>query len=45
MPMPLAAVKTDDAVTRSEEQLSVGTREVEAGRVRLRKDVVTESMR
>jgi uncharacterized protein (TIGR02271 family) len=33
---------TDDAVTRSEEELRVGTRSVESGRVRLRKYVVTE---
>jgi len=34
--------ETDDAMTRSEEELSVGTRQVETGRVRLRKYVVTE---
>lgn len=33
---------TDDAMTRSEEQLRVGTERVEAGRARLRKYVVTE---
>lgn len=33
---------TDNAVTRSEEQLKVGTERVEAGRARLRKYVVTE---
>lgn len=33
---------TDDAMTRSEEELRVGTRPVERGRVRLRKVVVTE---
>jgi uncharacterized protein (TIGR02271 family) len=33
---------TDDAMTRSEERLSVGTQRVEAGRARLRKHVVTE---
>ena len=33
---------TDDAMTRSEEHLSVGTQQVEAGRARLRKFVVTE---
>jgi len=33
---------TDDAMTRSEEQLKVGTEKVEAGRARLRKYVVTE---
>jgi uncharacterized protein (TIGR02271 family) len=35
---------TDDAMTRSEEQLRVGTQNVEAGRARLRKDVVTENV-
>lgn len=35
---------TDDAMTRSEEELRVGTREVERGRVRLRKYVVTEQV-
>lgn len=34
--------KTDDAMTRSEEHLNVGTQQVEAGRARLRKYVVTE---
>ncbi|TKV56415.1 DUF2382 domain-containing protein [Nakamurella flava] len=33
---------TDDAMTRSEEHLQVGTERVEAGRARLRKYVVTE---
>jgi uncharacterized protein (TIGR02271 family) len=33
---------TDDAMTRSEEQVRVGTTEEEAGRVRLRKYVTTE---
>jgi uncharacterized protein (TIGR02271 family) len=33
---------TDEAMTRSEEELRVGTRERETGRVRLRKYVVTE---
>ncbi|MGT2426075.1 DUF2382 domain-containing protein [Amnibacterium kyonggiense] len=33
---------TDDAMTRSEERLHVGTERVETGRVRLRKHVVTE---
>lgn len=33
---------TDEAMTRSEEQLTVGTQTVEAGRARLRKFVVTE---
>jgi uncharacterized protein (TIGR02271 family) len=35
---------TDDAMTRSEEQLDVGTRAEEAGRARLRKYVVTENV-
>jgi uncharacterized protein (TIGR02271 family) len=35
---------TDDAMTRSEERLRVGTREQEAGRARLRKHVVTENV-
>ncbi|TFV86124.1 PRC and DUF2382 domain-containing protein [Blastococcus sp. CT_GayMR16] len=35
---------TDDAMTRSEEQLHVGTQRVEAGRARLRKYVVTENV-
>jgi uncharacterized protein (TIGR02271 family) len=35
---------TDDAMTRSEEELRVGTREREAGKVRLRKYVVTENV-
>jgi uncharacterized protein (TIGR02271 family) len=35
---------TDDAMTRSEEELKVGTRSQEAGRVRLRKYVVTENV-
>jgi uncharacterized protein (TIGR02271 family) len=33
---------TDEAMTRSEEQLRVGTEQVQAGRARLRKYVVTE---
>ena len=33
---------TDDAMTRSEEQLHVGTEKVQTGRARLRKYVVTE---
>ena len=33
---------TDDAMTRSEEELHVGTRQQEVGRARLRKHVVTE---
>jgi uncharacterized protein (TIGR02271 family) len=35
---------TDEAMTRSEEQLRVGTQTVEAGRARLRKYVVTENV-
>jgi uncharacterized protein (TIGR02271 family) len=35
---------TDNAMTRSEEQLRVGTERVEAGRARLRKYVVSESV-
>jgi len=34
---------TDDAMTRSEERLHVGTERVETGRARLRKHVVTEN--
>lgn len=33
---------TDDAMTRSEERLNVGTQNVQSGRARLRKHVVTE---
>jgi uncharacterized protein (TIGR02271 family) len=35
---------TDNAMTRSEEHLNVGTQRVEAGRARLRKYVVTENV-
>ncbi|MCW2615945.1 MAG: photosystem reaction center subunit [Frankiales bacterium] len=35
---------TDDAMTRSEERLQVGTEQVETGRARLRKYVVTENV-
>ena len=35
---------TDDAMTRSEERLEVGTRKEEAGRARLRKHVETENV-
>jgi uncharacterized protein (TIGR02271 family) len=35
---------TDDAMTRSEEQMRVGTETVEGGRARLRKYVVTENV-
>jgi len=36
--------ETDDAMTRSEEEVRVGTREREGGRARLRKYVVTENV-
>ena len=36
--------ETDDAMTRSEEELRVGTREREGGRARQRKYVVTENV-
>ena len=36
--------ETDDAMTRSEEELQVGTTEREAGRARLRKYIVTDSV-
>jgi uncharacterized protein (TIGR02271 family) len=36
--------ETDNAMTRSEEELSVGTQQREAGRARLRKYVVTEDV-
>jgi uncharacterized protein (TIGR02271 family) len=35
---------TDDAMTRSEEQLHVGTKNVETGKARLRKYIVTENV-
>jgi uncharacterized protein (TIGR02271 family) len=35
---------TDQAMTRSEEEVEVGTRQVERGRARLRKHVVTENV-
>ena len=35
---------TDDAMTRSEERLNVGTEKVETGRARLRKHIVTEQV-
>ena len=38
----VARAETDDAMTRSEEELDVGVRRQEAGRARLRKYVVTE---
>ncbi|RPE77626.1 MULTISPECIES: YsnF/AvaK domain-containing protein [unclassified Frondihabitans] len=37
-----SGANTDDAMTRSEEQLHVGTRQTEAGRARLKKYIVTE---
>jgi uncharacterized protein (TIGR02271 family) len=40
----LSGASTDDAMTRSEEQLHVGTEQVEIGRARLRKYVVTEQV-
>ncbi|HEY6549873.1 MAG TPA: PRC and DUF2382 domain-containing protein [Solirubrobacterales bacterium] len=36
--------ETDDAMTRSEEEIEVGTRQREGGRARLRKYVVTENV-
>ena len=36
--------RADDAMTRSEERLSVATQQVEAGRARLRKHIVTETV-
>jgi uncharacterized protein (TIGR02271 family) len=35
---------TDDAMTRSEERVNVGTRQTETGRARLRKFIVTENV-
>jgi uncharacterized protein (TIGR02271 family) len=43
-PAPAPEPPRDDAMTRSEEELRVGTTEREAGRVRLRKHVVTENV-
>ena len=40
----VAGPTTDDAMTRSEERLRVGTEQVESGRARLRKYVVTENV-
>jgi uncharacterized protein (TIGR02271 family) len=40
----LSGPTTDDAMTRSEEQLRVGTEQRESGRARLRKHVVTENV-
>ena len=39
-----SGLTTDDAMTRSEERLRVGTERVEAGRARLRKRIVTEQV-
>ncbi len=39
-----SGLTTDDAMTRSEERLRVGTERVEAGRARLRKYVVSETV-
>lgn len=39
-----AGLGADEAMTRSEEQLRVGTKNVEAGRARMRKFVVTEQV-
>ena len=39
-----SGLTTDNAMTRSEEQLRVGTQRVEAGRARLRKYVVEEQV-
>ena len=39
-----SGLTTDDAMTRSEEQLRVGTERVEAGRARLHKRIVTEQV-
>lgn len=40
----LSGPTTDEAMTRSEERLHVGTERVETGRVRLRKYIVTENV-
>ncbi len=40
----MSGPETDEAMTRSEEELQVGTRQREAGRARLRKYVVTEAV-
>ncbi len=40
----ISGPETDDAMTLSEERLTTGTRRQEAGRVRLRKHVVTEQV-
>jgi len=43
-PRPISGSGTDDAMTRSEEELLLGTVRREAGRARLRKYVVTETV-
>ena len=40
----ISGPNTDDAMTRSEERVNVGTQNVESGRARLRKYVVTENV-
>jgi len=40
----LSGTETDDAMTRSEERLAVGTQQVETGKARLRKYIVTENV-
>ncbi len=40
----VSGAETDDAMTRSEEELRVGTRQRETGRARLRKYIVTENV-
>jgi len=39
-----SGLTTDDAMTRSEERLQVGTQRTETGRARLRKRIVTENV-
>jgi len=40
----VSGANTDDAMTRSEERLAVGTQQVESGKARLRKHIVTENV-
>jgi len=40
-----SGLTTDDAMTRSEERLQVGTEQVESGRAKLRKRIVTEQVK
>jgi len=40
----ISGPETDDAMTRSEEEMAVGTRREETGRVRLRKYIVSENV-